>query len=145
MVKDKDTTIPVSTRLDSETILAIKTSGESPAEFLRKAVDERLNGQDINYIEEKIKEKEEELKILKKKKYEIEGIQKQRDNLSQEEIDFFLESDRILKSRPEFLDGRIDLYTNVFMKPFKLTRKEFLSKIVKVQTENCKQMLTSEK
>lgn len=129
----EDTSIPVSTRLPSEIIAAIKLSGKQTAEFLREAVEDKLSLQNLDYLQERIKEKEEELKILRNKKNEIEGREKEKDTMTPQEIEFFVEADKILKNKPEVLDGRIDLYTNLFMKPFKLTRKEFLSKIVKAQ------------
>lgn len=125
----EDKTIPVSARLTQEQVLAIKLTGETSSDFVRKAVDERLISQDSDFIKKKIKELKENIKILEKRQKEIESKEKEKNILTEKEIRFFIESDEILKRKPEVLDGRINLYTNLFMKTYTLSRKEFLEKI----------------
>ena len=105
------------------------------SDFVRQAIAEKVERENEKFLLKRKRELQEELESI----YEIEKSihQKNEDKakLSDKEILFFLESDKILAQRPEVIDFRIRLYIQEFRKTYNLSKGDFYSLIEEARTQ----------
>jgi len=143
----KNQTLPISTRVTLEELAAIKMSGETVADFLKNAIEEKLVMENADFVYKKLQDLENDKKVLLLKKGLIDKKAQNFKKIPNKEIGWLIETKKILEKQPLFIDGRISLYLNIFKKPYKLSKPEFFKLIQEadVQQEermvldNCKQ------
>ena len=110
----KTTTITVRIRLDQA--IEIEHRKMNVSEFLRERLDEEFGSND--FIKQKEKELTEQLKKIKQIKKQKAKVEK----IPEKEKIFFKETKEVLKKNPGFLQGRINLYKNLFGKTISIKR-----------------------
>ena len=118
----------LSISLDDEDyalIKRLKENGLNLSSWAKEMIKNNLS--DVLSLEQR---KEALIKEINKISKDIELLQKyevKEQPLTNKEINFFKESKRILEKNPEFLNGRINLYNNTFLKS--ITKKSFLEEL----------------
>ena len=112
-----------SIKISPEQQRKVSVAGINLSEFVRNKLDEELT--DDRLIENRISYHEEELKLWKERRERHEQRTRRLFDLSDSEIKFLVQSKELLDSRPEFIDGRIQLYRNRFGKHFPVSVSEF--------------------
>lgn len=125
---------PYSVRLRPDQIATIQQLNINLSDWSRRKFDEDFMSPEE--IDKNIKNLQEQIERLKLRKIMANRKIEERKNISENEIDFLLETKEIIERDPEYLDGRIGLYLNKFGKPFKISRKEFydlLERVTQIQ------------
>ena len=119
------TTINVASRIPEDHYNQIILSGEKPAEFIRKAIEEKLGNSNLETINKKIKQHQETVEKLKIKKKLIQEKENRIINTPKKELDWISETAILLKENPHIFEGRYSYYCNVFPKDYKVTKQDF--------------------
>jgi len=129
------TTAHVSSRISEEQYNQIIISEENVSEFIKKAIQERLNSVSLDSINKKIKEHKEKIEILENRKKLFKQKESQKKNIPKEELTWFSETNKILKNNPEFFEGRYNQYLNIFPKSYSFTKQDFKAILDEVSTQ----------
>ena len=137
--------VPVSSRLPPELGLRLVSRCNDQeidkSVFIREAIDEKLEREDIDYLEEKEKKLIKELEKLQVHKKILGQKRDESVNLSSEEISELMDAKNSIQDNPMFLEGRISRFRNIFTKPYQISRPEFFKLIEKAeQAEAAKQI-----
>ena len=122
-------TTTIGTRINLELLgdinLELKRTGKKMAQWIKEAVEEKLQNDNSEVLEAEIQFVKSKLSLLEKRKL---SIKDKVDNLKQipsSEIPFLLQTKKLLISDPTFIKGRINLYKNKFSKTYKISDQDF--------------------
>ena len=115
----------VGVRVELGIIVAMKQAGLSISDFVRYAIVEKLERENLSFLQTKKKELQQELDKIEQREKLLINVKPISDALQPEELTYLLESKKLIGERPELLEGRINLYFNNFGKIKKPTRFEF--------------------
>jgi hypothetical protein len=113
-----------SIRLRPDQIASIKQLSINFSSWARNRFDEEFTSPEE--IDKNINNLQEQIDNLKIKKNIINKKIEEDKIISKDELDYLLETKELLSRNPDYLDGRISLYTNKFLKSFQPTRNQFL-------------------
>jgi|SRR3989344_6528695 len=115
--------VTYSLRLRPDQIATIKQLEINFSNWARKRFDEDFMSPEE--IDEKIGDLQKQIENLKRRKIMASKKIEDEKIIHENELDFLLETKRILDKDPQYTDGRIALYTNLFGKPYKISRAKF--------------------
>lgn len=119
----EDVLVTYSLRLRPDQIATIKQLEVNFSSWAREKFDEDfMNPEEID---KSIDNLQKQIDNLKQRKVMVCKQNEERQKIPKNELGFLLETKELLEKRPEFTDGRISSYMNLFGKPFKISRTDF--------------------
>ena len=135
MDEDKIKSQNVNVRVDLNTIIDIKKTGEKLSDFIRSSIDEKLFRDSGDFLQQRKKEILVELRKIEN----IEKLQGQKKSESKQipekEIEWLIETKKLFEERPEVLVPRIASYIKVFGKLYNVSKKEFIDLMQEAETQ----------
>jgi len=125
--------VRVPLTLFADMCLELEDTGQSRADFIKEAIEEKLCNDNKEILTAEIKYLEEKLAILKNKTIQVKEKEKNMKQMTEEELMFLKESKKIINENPVFLEGRINLYKNTFGKHYRISKEEFWDLMEKVK------------
>lgn len=119
----EDNLIGYSIRLKPEQIAKITLLNIDFPNWVRKKFDEEFTN--LEEIDRNINDLQRQIEDLNQRKALSIKKAEEKKIIPENEIKFLLETKEILSNKPEIIDGRISLYTNVFGKACRVSRAEF--------------------
>jgi len=123
MDDEKNFTVVRSIRISPEHQRKVAEAGINLSEFLRKKLDDEFSEEYL--IEQQIGHHERQLMKWRERRQRQNEKQKLMFDLSDGEVEFLVRTRELLNEKPEFLQGRIQLYANRFAKPFSISNSDF--------------------
>ena len=124
--------------------LACKGRGVDKSEFIREAVFEKLQRENGGYLKKQEKELLESLE-QNRKQQELLGKKKtDRKKIPKKELLWLLETKEMIERSPEFVDGRLNLYTNKFPKPYKTTKQDLFKLMEEAEIQSQEKQILKE-
>lgn len=120
-----------SIRLRPDQIASIKQLNINFSSWARNKFDEEFTS--LDEIDKNIKNLQEQIDNLKIKKCTINKKIEEDKIIPDAELNFLWETKEILTRNPDFLDGRIGLYVNRFLKSYQPSRNQFLDLLKKAE------------
>lgn len=133
---DNKQDFPISIRISSDLLIGIRQSGQTNSDFIREAIQEKLEKENLDIINEEIEGRQREIKNLEKRKKLLVQKQKETKDISMEEIAFLLEAKEKISKNPLFLDGQHSRYCNLFPKPYKISKQDFIKLLDEAENQN---------
>lgn len=122
-------------RIGEEHDLGIRNSGIERSDFIRQAIQEKLEKEDDDFINKQIRIKKEELERLETYKKLMKEKELIKSNIPKGELPWLIETKKMIQNRPEYINGRLRLYLKQFSKSYKLTKKEFLELLQEAENQ----------
>lgn len=126
---EKDQSIPIAVRIPltmfQEIQLEISDTKQNLSEWFKEAIEEKLYNENKGRLKIQ-QEYHESIANVYRKKIELFDIKKkQLYEIPKDEVNWLIETKKILFERPEFLKGKISLYKNKFFKNYRISEQEF--------------------
>lgn len=132
--KEEQPMITITIRITTEQFALIKDLNINLGEWVRQKLNEDFL--DIKGVDKEIERKTSELEELKKKQKILLIKQEESKNISKEELEWLIETKKVIDRNPLFLEGRLRKYLNDFKKPYNLAKAEFLNLLNKAEEKS---------
>lgn len=128
--------IPTTIRIREDQLTTIKELNINLSEWVREKLDDEF----VSLQEIRVQIKNTQKKLKKLQENEANVIQCNTENedfltINDKNREFLLETKVLLETKPEFLEGRIELYKRTFYITRNITKKQFFSLLKELEKE----------
>jgi len=128
--------VPFELSTSISTYLALNP-GQTYSDLIRNILEDFFSKQDHKFISDKVNKYKRIIEELEESKNILQLKEKNIKKIPSKEIEFLLESKETIEKNPNYLLGKIDSYTNIFKKSYKISIQDFFKLIMEAEKQ-CK-------